>query len=69
MSNSLLVGDFVGSTGLVTVARGELIATNGPTLIGSLGVGHMMVSSGTVMTSETKIGGNYSGGIPRRDAS
>src|ERR1017187_9790960 len=43
-SGGIRIGDSVGATGMVVVVGGQLVATNFSTLVGSLGVGQMMVS-------------------------
>jgi hypothetical protein len=56
LPNTLRIGDALDATGVVMVTGGALLATNASTLVGSLGVGEMVVSSGMVMTSQTEIG-------------
>jgi hypothetical protein len=51
-SNGLLLGQTPQGTGIVTVAGGEITATNSPTVIGSFGTGIMTISSGTVVASD-----------------
>ncbi|HVM60466.1 MAG TPA: hypothetical protein VMV72_06310 [Verrucomicrobiae bacterium] len=55
-TSALLLGDAQGATGVVTVAGGNVVATNIPIQVGSLGTGQMTVSTGLVMTSQTAIG-------------
>jgi T5SS/PEP-CTERM-associated repeat protein len=55
-TNALLLGDAPGATGSVQVTGGNIIATNVPTRVGSLGYGQMTVSNGVVQTGQTDIG-------------
>jgi large repetitive protein len=55
-TNALLLGDAPGATGLVQVTGGDIMATNVPTQIGSLGYGQMTVFNGTVQNGRTDIG-------------
>lgn len=55
-TNALLLGDAPGATGLVQMTGGDIVATNVPTQIGSLGYGQMTISNGTVQIGRTDIG-------------
>jgi hypothetical protein len=55
-AGAVRLADFSSATGVVNVTSGRLIVTNASTLVGTLGSGEMMISSGTVMTAETEIG-------------
>lgn len=60
-TDALRIGDFAGATGTVNVLDGQLILTNSATLVGTLGFGEMIVSSGTVMTAEIEVGSGTNG--------
>ncbi len=47
------VGSVAGSTSSVSVAGGSLIVTNGPLLLGPVGVGQMTIFSNSTVTAET----------------
>ena len=55
LSSNLLIGTSANSTGTVSITGGSLVVTNGTTAIGNLGVGNMIISNGTVTTSETDV--------------
>src|SRR5260221_14017670 len=51
----LHVGEFAGSTGVVWMTGGDLLATNLTTFIGNDGVGQMTISNGTVTASRVVV--------------
>ena len=71
LSSNLVVGATANSTGTVAVTGGQLIATNAPITIGSLGVGSMTVSNGTVATTGVDLGAgtNSQGTLTLQDGS
>ncbi len=71
LSSNLVVGTSANSTGTVNVTGGQLIVTNAPITIGSLGVGSMTVSNGTVSTTGVDIGAgtNSQGTLTLQDGS
>lgn len=56
LSSGLYVGHFADSTGTVWVTGGQVFVTNDFTTIGSDGAGTMVVSNGTVRTSDMLVG-------------
>jgi hypothetical protein len=56
LSSALTIGQAATATGSVWVTGGQLIVTDGPTLIGSNGVGRVMLSNGTVRVREMTLG-------------
>jgi hypothetical protein len=55
-NSAIRIGDFSSATGVLVVAGGQLLATNSSMFVGSLGVGEMLVSSGTVVAGELVVG-------------
>lgn len=56
LSSFLKVGETAGVTGTVWVTGGQLVVTNGNSLIGNSGVGQMTVSNGTVLSGFVAVG-------------
>jgi len=55
-SSGLGIGTSANSTGTVDITGGQLLVTNAPIIVGSLGNGSLTVSSGVVSTVEVDIG-------------
>jgi T5SS/PEP-CTERM-associated repeat protein len=60
-SGLFTIGYGVNSTGLVSVAGGQLIATNNTTYVGKSGFGQMNLSSGSVAMTFVSVGNNADG--------
>jgi hypothetical protein len=57
ISSSLTVAGGSNSIGIVTVSAGSLNASNAPIFVGPGGSGQLVISNGTVMAQQVKLGG------------
>jgi T5SS/PEP-CTERM-associated repeat protein len=55
VASLLHIGEFAGSTGVVWITGGDLLATNLTTFIGNDGVGQMTISNGSVTVSRVVV--------------
>jgi T5SS/PEP-CTERM-associated repeat protein len=55
----ITLGDTFNSTGMVSVAGGQLIATNGLTRVGNLGAGQVTISGGSANFAMLSLGDNF----------
>jgi hypothetical protein len=62
ITSNLIIGSAINSTDTVWVTGGQLIATNGSTIVSSNGVGQLTVSNGTMQISSLNLGASSGSG-------
>ena len=58
LSTAFSVGQATTSVGIVSMTGGQLVVTNGPTIIASNGVGRVTIANGTMLARDVTIGNN-----------